>query len=142
MSTKQNKKYAIGMIGLGTMGCNLLLNIADHGFSGAGYDKNADKVSMLDQLGRGKNVKGFTDINAFIKNLESPRALMILVPAGKIVDDVIGELISLLDKGDIIIDGGNSHFTDTERRSTTLEKLGFLFFGMGISGGEEGARNG
>ena len=142
MSTKESKKYTIGMIGLGTMGCNLLLNIADHGFSGAGYDKNADKVSMLDQLGRGKNLKGFTDINTFIKNLESPRALMMLVPAGKIVDDVIAELIPLLDKGDIIIDGGNSHFIDTERRSTALEKIGFHFFGMGISGGEEGARNG
>ena len=113
MSTKKNKKYTIGMIGLGTMGCNLLLNIADHGFFGAGYDKNADKVSMLDQLGRDKNVKGFTDLNDFIQNLESPRALMLLVPAGKIVDDVIAELIPLLDKGDIIIDGGNSHFIDT-----------------------------
>ena len=142
MSTKESKKYTIGMIGLGTMGCNLLLNIADHGFSSAGYDKNADKVSMLDQLGSGKNVKGFTDINNFIKSLESPRALMMLVPAGKIVDDVIAELIPLLDKGDIIIDGGNSHFIDTERRSTALEKIGFHFFGMGISGGEEGARNG
>jgi len=142
MSTKENKKYAIGMIGLGTMGCNLLLNIADHGFPGAGYDKNADKVTMLDELGRGKTVKGFTELNNFIKNLESPRVLMMLVPAGKIVDDVIAELVPLLDKGDILIDGGNSHFIDTERRSTALEKLGFHFFGMGISGGEEGARSG
>jgi 6-phosphogluconate dehydrogenase len=142
MSTIENKKYTIGMIGLGTMGCNLLLNIADHGFSGAGYDKNEDKVSILNQLGQGKNVKGFTDINNFIQSLESPRALMMLVPAGKIVDDVIAELLPLLNKGDIIIDGGNSHFTDTERRSATLEKDGFHFFGMGISGGEEGARNG
>lgn len=137
-----NKKYTIGMIGLGTMGCNLLLNIADHGFSGAGYDKNAGKVSMLNQLGRGKNVEGFSDINNFIQNLESPRVLMMLVPAGKIVDDVLAELLPLLGKGDIIIDGGNSHFTDTERRSTALEKMGFHFFGMGISGGEEGARHG
>ena len=142
MNKKEDKKYTIGMIGLGTMGCNLLLNIADHGFSGAGYDKNPDKVSMLDQLGRGKNVKGFTDLNHFIQNLEAPRALMMLVPAGKIVDDVIADLIPLLDKGDILIDGGNSHFTDTERRSIALEKMGFHFFGMGISGGEEGARNG
>jgi 6-phosphogluconate dehydrogenase len=142
MSTIENKKYTIGMIGLGTMGCNLLLNIADHGFSGAGYDKNAEKVSMLNQLGRGKNVKGFTDINNFIQSLESPKAVMLLVPAGKIVDDVIAELIPLLDKDDIIIDGGNSHFTDTELRSSELEKMGYHFFGMGISGGEEGARNG
>jgi 6-phosphogluconate dehydrogenase len=142
MSMEQNKKYSIGMIGLGTMGCNLLLNIADHGFSGAGYDKNSDKVSLLDQLGRGKDVKGFTDINAFIQSLESPRTMMLLVPAGKIVDDVIAELVPLLNKGDIIIDAGNSHFVDTERRSIALEKIGFHFFGMGISGGEEGARTG
>lgn len=124
------------------MGCNLLLNIADHGFSGAGYDKNEGKVSTLNQLGQGKNVKGFTDINNFIESLENPRVLMMLVPAGKIVDDVIGELLPLLNKGDIIIDGGNSHFTDTERRSAAVEKKGFYFFGMGISGGEEGARHG
>ena len=142
MTKKENKKYSIGMIGLGTMGCNLLLNIADHGFSGAGYDKDTGKVRTLDQLSRDKSVKGFTDINKFIQSLESPRTVIMLVPAGKIVDDVIAELVSLLDKGDIIIDGGNSHFTDTERRSTTLERIGFHFFGMGISGGEAGARNG
>jgi 6-phosphogluconate dehydrogenase len=124
------------------MGCNLLLNIADHGFSGAGYDKNTDKVRMLDQLSGDKNVKGFTDINRFIQCLKSPKTVMILVPAGRIVDDVIEELIPLLDKGDIIIDGGNSHFTDTDRRSAALGKIGFHFFGMGISGGEKGARNG
>ena len=138
----ENKKYKFGMIGLGTMGCNLLLNIADHGFSGAGYDKSADKVSTLNQFGQNKSIKGFTDINNFVQNLQSPRVLMMLVPAGKIVDDVIAELLPLLDKGDIIIDGGNSHFTDTERRSATLEDKGFHFFGMGISGGEEGARYG
>ena len=142
MDTVRDKKYTIGMIGLGTMGCNLLLNIADHGFSGAGYDKNAGKVAMLNQLGSGKNVKGFSDIKEFIQSLQSPRAVMMLVPAGKIVDDVIAELILLLQKGDIIIDGGNSHFADTERRSAALENSGFHFIGMGISGGEEGARNG
>jgi 6-phosphogluconate dehydrogenase len=142
MSTIENKKYTIGMIGLGTMGCNLLLNIADHGFSGAGYDKNPEKVSTLNQSGRSKDVKGFDDINNFIQSLERPKTVMMLVPAGKIVDDVIAELLPLLDKGDIIIDGGNSHFTDTQLRSAELEKMGFHFFGMGISGGEEGARNG
>ncbi|HEX6846479.1 MAG TPA: NADP-dependent phosphogluconate dehydrogenase [Chitinophagaceae bacterium] len=142
MSKKENNRYTIGMIGLGTMGCNLLLNMADHGFPGAGYDKNAGKVSLLNQLGQGKKVKGFSDINDFIQRLESPKVLMLLVPAGKIVDDVIAELRPLLSKGDIIIDGGNSHFSDTDRRSTNLRKMGFHFFGMGISGGEEGARNG
>ena len=138
----ENKKYKFGMIGLGTMGCNLLLNIADHGFSGAGYDKSADRVSTLNQFGQNKNIKGFTDINNFVQSLQSPRVLMMLVPAGKIVDDVIADLLPLLDKGDIIIDGGNSHFSDTERRSATLEDKGFHFLGMGISGGEEGARHG
>lgn len=130
------------MIGLGTMGCNLLLNIADHGFSGSGYDKDAGKVEALDKLGKDKPVKGFASLDNFIQALKSPRTLMMLVPAGKIVDDVIQELIPLLEKGDIIIDGGNSHFTDTDRRSVDLESRGIHFFGMGISGGEEGARYG
>jgi len=137
----ENKKYKFGMIGLGTMGCNLLLNIADHGFLAAGYDKGEDKVSKLNQFGYA-GVKGFNDIKVFIQSLESPRALMLLVPAGKIVDSVIAELIPLLDKGDMIIDGGNSHFTDTERRANELKEKEIHFFGMGISGGEEGARKG
>jgi 6-phosphogluconate dehydrogenase len=124
------------------MGCNLLLNIADHGFTGCGYDKDAEKAVILDQLGKDKPVKAFFSLSDFVLALKSPRTLMMLVPAGKIVDDVIQSLIPLLDKGDIIIDGGNSHFTDTERRSATLEKQGIHFFGMGISGGEEGARYG
>ena len=142
LSMAENEKYTIGMIGLGTMGCNLLLNIADHGFSAAGYDKDTGKVALLSQLGSGKNVKAFSDVKEFIQSLQSPRAVMMLVPAGKIVDHVIADLLPLLQKGDIIIDGGNSHFTDTELRSTALAKNGYHFIGMGISGGEEGARNG
>ncbi len=137
----ENKKYCFGMIGLGTMGCNLLLNIADHGFPSAGYDKDLSKVSLLNKLNH-EHVKGFDSINDFIQSLESPRALMMLVPAGRIVDSVIQELIPLLSAGDILIDGGNSHFTDTERRANTLNEKGLHFFGMGISGGEEGARRG
>ena len=137
----EKKKFRFGMIGLGTMGCNLLLNIADHGFSAAGYDQSEDKVSKLNQLGH-HQVKGFTDINQFVQSLESPRAVMLLVPAGKIVDSVITELLPLLDKGDIIIDGGNSYYMDTERRAHALEEKAIHFFGMGISGGEEGARKG
>lgn len=136
-----NKKYTFGMIGLGTMGCNLLLNIADHGFSGAGYDRSTAQVDALNNLGQ-DNIKGFTDLIDFIQSLESPRSLMMLVPAGRIVDDVIAELVPLLDKGDIIIDGGNSHFTDTDHRSAVLAIEGIHFFGIGISGGEEGARYG
>jgi len=138
---KKENLYVFGMIGLGTMGRNLLLNIADHGFSGAGYDKDPKKVDILNAFDQ-NNLKGFIDLNTFIKSLERPRAIMMLVPAGKIVDAVIAELLPLLDKGDIIIDGGNSHFTDTDRRYRDLEKKGFLFIGMGVSGGEEGARKG
>ncbi len=134
--------YTFGMIGLGTMGRNLLLNMADHDFAVAGYDKNPAQSELLEKDGAGKIVKGFTELEPFIKSLKTPRSIMMLVPAGPIVDSVIAELVPLLDKGDIIIDGGNSHFTDTTRRDGELAKQGFHFFGMGISGGEEGARHG
>ena len=135
--------YTFGIIGMGTMGRNLLLNMADHNFNVAGYDKDAKKVELLTKEAAGKpNVKGFTQANEFIESLQKPRAIMLLVPAGKIVDSVIQELTPLLDKGDLIIDGGNSHFTDTNRRVLELKEKGLHFFGMGISGGEEGARKG
>ncbi|WP_159467717.1 NADP-dependent phosphogluconate dehydrogenase [Dyadobacter sp. 3J3] len=140
MSDQQ--KYNFGMIGLGTMGRNLLLNIGDHGFAGAGYDKDATKGALLEEEGKDIKVKGFSDIKEFIASLTTPRAVMMLVPAGKIVDSVIEELLPLLDKGDILIDGGNSHFIDTNRRVDYLENQGYHFFGMGVSGGEEGARRG
>jgi 6-phosphogluconate dehydrogenase len=135
-------KYDFGMIGLGTMGRNLLLNMGDHGVAGAGYDKDASKGKLLETEDQNGNLKGFSDIRVFTASLKSPKAIMMLVPAGKIVDSVIEELLPLLDKGDILIDGGNSHFTDTNRRVDYLEAKGFHFFGMGVSGGEEGARNG
>jgi len=135
--------YIFGIIGMGTMGRNLLLNMADHNFNVAGYDKDATKVALLTKEAAGKaNVKGFTQANEFIESLQKPRAIMLLVPAGKIVDSVIQELTPLLDKGDLIIDGGNSHFTDTNRRVSELKEKDLHFFGMGISGGEEGARKG
>ncbi|HEK20958.1 NADP-dependent phosphogluconate dehydrogenase [Mucilaginibacter sp.] len=135
-------KYAFGMIGLGVMGRSLLLNMADHGFAVAGHDKDAGKVDSLNKEGGNLQVKGFLDVKEFIQNLKTPRAIMMLVPAGKPVDSVIEELTPLLDKGDILIDGGNSHFTDTNRRVEELEAKGLHFFGMGVSGGEEGARRG
>ena len=141
MKTQNSDKSAFGMIGLGTMGSNLLQNIADHGFSCAGYDIDSKKVEALNQLNR-ESIKGFSNINEFVKNLNTPRTVMMLVPAGKIVDDVIKELVAVLEKGDIIIDGGNSHFIDTDRRFLDLEKKGYHFIGMGVSGGEEGARRG
>lgn len=135
--------YTFGIIGLGTMGRNLLLNMADHNFNVAGHDKDQSKIELLRKESVGKtNVKGFSDAEEFVASLQVPRAIMLLVPAGKIVDNVIQELIPLLAKGDLIIDGGNSHFTDTNRRVLELQQQGLHFFGMGISGGEEGARNG
>jgi len=135
-------KYAFGMIGLGVMGRSLLLNMADHGFAVAGHDKDAAKVSSLNDEAGDRAAKGFGDVKEFIQSLTTPRAIMMLVPAGKIVDAVIEELTPLLEKGDILIDGGNSHFTDTNRRVEQLEAIGLHFFGMGVSGGEEGARRG
>ena len=134
--------YSFGMIGLGTMGRSLLLNMADHNFSVAGYDKDFDKVKLLETDSAGKPVKAFASLPEFIQSLQKPRSVMMLVPAGKIVDSVIEELLPLLEKGDLIIDGGNSHFTDTDRRVGYLDGKGLNFFGMGVSGGEEGARRG
>lgn len=138
----ETTQFDFGMIGLGTMGRSLLLNMADHGVAGAGFDKDPAKGTLLEQEANGTTVKGFNQIEPFVHSLKSPRAIMMLVPAGKIVDDVIAELLPLLNQGDILIDGGNSHFTDTDRRVAYLEEKGFHFFGMGISGGEEGARRG
>ena len=134
--------YEFGMIGLGVMGRNLLLNMADHGFNVAGHDKDQQKIDALTKEAKVDNVKGFLSVNEFIESLRSPRAIMLLVPAGKIVDSVLTEITPLLDAGDIVIDGGNSHYTDTNRRVDELKAKGLHFFGMGISGGEEGARNG
>lgn len=135
-------KYTLGMIGLGTMGRNLLLNMADNGFQVTGYDKDARMLKKLEEDGKAHNLKGFESLEDFIQSLELPRRIMLLVPAGAIVDSVIQELVPLLDKGDMIIDSGNSHFTDTSRRAIELSDQGIHFFGMGISGGEEGARFG
>jgi len=135
-------KFRLGMIGLGTMGRNLLLNMADHGFAVAGYDKDAPKLALLEKEGTGKPVQAFASVNDFIDSLETPKVILLLVPAGKIVDAVIEELTPLLSPGDIIIDGGNSHFTDTNTRVKKLEEKKIHFFGMGVSGGEEGARRG
>lgn len=137
-----NNKYILGMIGLGTMGRNLLLNMADNGFAVTGYDRDAKMIQKLEEDGKAHNLKGFSSIGDFIQSLELPRKVMLLVPAGPIVDSVIQELVPLLDKGDLIIDSGNSHFIDTSRRAEELSKQGIHFFGMGISGGEEGARFG
>ncbi len=140
--TNKKAQYAFGMVGLGTMGRNLLLNMADNGFAVTGYDKSEKMLEIFEEEGAAHHLKGFADIKDFVNSLQSPRTIILLVPAGPIVDSVILELTPLLAKGDIIIDSGNSHFTDTSKRAIESEKIGLHFFGMGISGGEEGARFG
>ena len=138
-----NQKYDFGMVGLGVMGSNLLYNIADHGFSVIGFDLNSEKAKNLEKEATpNTDVKGVSVIKDFISQLNTPRKIMLLVPAGKPVDAVIDNLIPHLEKGDIIIDGGNSHYVDTVRRVKYISEKGFHFMGMGVSGGEEGARKG
>ncbi len=139
---EKQKQCDIGMIGLGVMGRNLLLNIADEGFSAAGYDKDESKVEALRQEAEERDVRGAGDIKEFLTLLRRPRAVMMLVPAGAPVDSVIKELEPLLEEGDLIIDGGNSYFKDTNVRARSLDKKGIRFIGVGVSGGEEGARHG
>jgi 6-phosphogluconate dehydrogenase len=135
-------KAHFGMIGLGTMGRNFLLNIAEQGINSVGFDLDADKRELLLKEGAGMPVDVGSDLTDFISKLESPRNIMMLVPAGPIVDSVIADLLPHLEKDDLIIDGGNSHFTDTDRREADLAAKGFGFMGVGVSGGEEGARHG
>jgi 6-phosphogluconate dehydrogenase len=132
----------IGMIGLGVMGRNLLLNMADHGFSVAGYDKDPTKVEALRKESGERKIRGAENIVDFVALLRKPRAVMMLVPAGAPVDSVIKDLSPHLDKGDLIIDAGNSYFKDTDVRSGNLKAKGIHFLGVGVSGGEEGARHG
>ncbi|MEO6334507.1 MAG: NADP-dependent phosphogluconate dehydrogenase [Pyrinomonadaceae bacterium] len=131
-----------GMIGLGTMGRNFLLNVAEHGFTCIGYDLDDRKRDLLVEEGSAYSVTAAPDVKTFLAGLETPRRIMLLVPAGAIVDSVIHDLKPLLQKGDIVIDGGNSHFSDTERREGLLNADGIEFLGVGVSGGEEGARHG
>jgi 6-phosphogluconate dehydrogenase len=134
--------YDIGMVGLGVMGRNLLLNLADHGFSAIGLDTDAGKVQALKTEANRASVDGTTDAKAFLAAQRLPRAVILLVPAGKAVDSVINELAPNLTPGDLLIDAGNSQFKDTDRRSTELATSRIHFFGMGVSGGESGARHG
>ncbi len=135
--------YDFGMIGLGTMGRNLLLNVADHGLSAIGYDKDASKASLLESsASSGVTVRGVVTLAEMVSALKRPRKIMMLVPAGPIVDAVIKDLLPLVEPGDIIIDGGNSYFLDTLKRIENLRDTKIHFVGMGVSGGEQGARTG
>jgi 6-phosphogluconate dehydrogenase len=135
--------YDFGMIGLGVMGRNLLLNMADHGFAAIGFDKDSTKAGLLESSATANTtVKGVSTLAEMVQQLKRPRKLMMLVPAGPIVDSVINDLLPLLEQGDIVIDGGNSHYTDTLTRINYLKDKGIHFMGMGVSGGEHGARTG
>ena len=140
--TQSQPRYHAGMVGLGVMGRNLLLNMADHGFSVAGYDTDSGKVDALRQEAKARDVSGATNVKDFVALLAKPRAVMMLVPAGAAVDSVIAALMPHLDQGDLIVDAGNSYFKDTDLRARNLAAKGIHFLGVGVSGGEEGARHG
>ncbi len=136
-------KADIGLIGLAVMGENLVLNIESKGFTVAVYNRTASKVDdFLAGRGKGRNIAGARSPEELAGLLKTPRKIMLMVKAGQAVDDTIAQLLPILDKGDIIIDGGNSNYLDTIRRAGELEAKGLLFVGSGVSGGEEGALNG
>jgi len=137
------EKQRMGLIGLGVMGQNLTLNMEDKGYSVAVYNRTSTKTEGFAKgAAKGKNILPTYSLEEFVNSLETPRKIILLVKQGKPVDDFIVKLIPLLDKGDLIIDGGNSYFKDTVRRNKELNDLGLLFIGTGISGGEEGALKG
>jgi 6-phosphogluconate dehydrogenase len=139
----QNASCDIGLIGLAVMGQNLVLNMNDHGFKVAVFNRTVSKVDdFLAHEAKGTQVAGAHTIEEFVGALKSPRRVMLMVKAGDTVDQMIDHVVPLLSKGDIIIDGGNSLFTDTNRRTKSLAEKGILFIGTGVSGGEEGARFG
>jgi len=136
------QQYDYGMIGLGTMGRNLVYNMCDHGYSVAGFDKDSAKVNALWENAEGRKVLGVHELKDFIESLKSPKIIMLLVPAGAPVDAVIAEMKPFLSGDDLVMDCGNSHFSDTDKRTEELAKDHIHFMGVGISGGEYGARNG
>jgi 6-phosphogluconate dehydrogenase len=134
--------YEIGMVGLGVMGRNLLLNMADHGYTVAGYDKDPTRGAELRREAGGRAIRSATSLVEFIHMLRIPRVVMLLVPAGPAVDSVIRDLLPHLAPGDVIVDGGNSFFRDTELRQHMLADHSIYLLGVGVSGGEHGARYG
>jgi 6-phosphogluconate dehydrogenase len=131
-----------GMIGLAVMGENLALNVEDHGFSVAVWNREAEKVDLFLKKNPGKKLTGTRTLAEFVQALERPRRIMMLIKAGAPVDETIDKLLPLVEPGDILIDGGNSFFKDTQARTSRLEAKGIHFVGSGVSGGEEGARFG
>ncbi len=139
----QNANCDIGLIGLAVMGQNLVLNMNDHGYKVAVFNRTVSKVDdFIQNEAKGTQVVGTHSIEELVQSLKRPRRIMLMVKAGSTVDDMINQIVPHLEKGDIIIDGGNSLFTDSNRRTKDLRDKGILFIGTGVSGGEEGARNG
>lgn len=137
------KKAAIGLIGLAVMGENLVMNMESKGYTVAVYNRSGDKVTrFVNGRGKGKQIIGCKSLLELSEALERPRKVMLMIRAGKAVDDMLEQLIPLLDPGDILIDGGNSYFKDTIRRERELREKGLFYIGTGVSGGEEGALNG
>ena len=137
------KKANIGLVGLAVMGENLVLNMESKGFTVAVFNRTTEKVAnFVNGRGAGKNIIGTYSLEELVENVEKPRKIMLMIKAGSAVDAMIDTLLPLLDDGDIIIDGGNSHFPDTARRTAYVESKGKLYIGTGVSGGEEGALNG
>ena len=133
----------IGLIGLAVMGQNLVLNMNDHGFRVAVFNRTVSKVDdFLANEAKGTNVVGAHSVEELTGLLKRPRRVMLMIKAGDTVDQMIDHLLPHLEPGDIVIDGGNSLFTDSNRRTKSLAEKGILFVGTGVSGGEEGARNG
>ena len=141
--TDQQPVADIGVVGLAVMGRNLILNMNDHGFTVAAFNRTTTRVDeFLDDEAAGTNVVGAHSLEELVALLKTPRRVMLMIKAGQAVDDAIDTLIPLLEAGDIVIDGGNSLFTDSIRRTRKLEEKGLRFVGTGVSGGEEGARHG
>ncbi|SCW33643.1 6-phosphogluconate dehydrogenase [Paenibacillus tianmuensis] len=136
------KKQQIGVVGLAVMGKNLALNIESKGFSVAVYNRSPEKTNELLAETQGKNFVGTYSVEEFVQSLETPRKILIMVKAGQPTDDTIHQLVPYLSQGDILIDGGNAYFHDTQRRNKELQAKGFRFIGAGVSGGEEGALKG
>ena len=137
------KKADIGLVGLAVMGENLVMNMESKGFTVAVYNRTTEKVkNFVEGRAAGKNIIGTYTLEELVANLEKPRKVMMMVKAGDAVDALIDQLLPLLEEGDILIDGGNSHFPDTARRTAYVESKGLLYVGCGVSGGEEGALNG
>ncbi len=136
------EKRHLGVVGMGVMGKNLALNAESKGFSAAGFDVDSEKTQKVAAQVAGKKITITNSLQDFIAALEKPRRILVMVPAGKAVDAVLQDLKPHLEPEDIVIDGGNSYFKDTERRAKEMEEAGFRLFGMGVSGGEEGALHG